>query len=246
MEKQLPSTLNNPIVTEYLNALFSSEQKNEHKETKELLEYIDQLEQQFGILISEMQELRRTVEQLQNPQTKSHLKESVGKINNVLCNNKSKLGKIKTHMIDSMKYSLNQMKKNGKDASIKAIDKLHIKEGLQSINKGLAYSYQSMNQFSLTVNQITNEMRNAKRNMKNIGRIMLRKQPITYSADTSQLNLIQRSTKSVIRSIENMGNRTQKALSKLNDFQKQSVKHDLKILDNKKKEFKKPKKEMVR
>ena len=43
-----------------------------------------------------------------------------------------------------------------------------------------------------------------------------------------------------------MGNRTQKALSKLNDFQKQSVKHDLKILDNKKKEFKKPKKEMVR
>lgn len=89
-------------------------------------------------------------------------------------------------------------------------------------------------------------MRNAKRNMKNIGRIMLRKQPITYSADTSQLNLIQRSTKSVIRSIENMGNRTQKALSKLNDFQKQSVKHDLKILDNKKKEFKKPKKEMVR
>uniref|UniRef100_UPI00189925B4 DUF6674 family protein n=2 Tax=Bacillota TaxID=1239 RepID=UPI00189925B4 len=143
MEKQLPSTLNNPIVTEYLNALFSSEQKNEHKETKELLEYIDQLEQQFGILISEMQELRRTVEQLQNPQTKSHLKESVGKINNVLCNNKSKLGKIKTHMIDSMKYSLNQMKKNGKDASIKAIDKLHIKEGLQSINKGLAYSYQS-------------------------------------------------------------------------------------------------------
>ena len=149
-------------------------------------------------------------------------------------------------MIDSMKYSLNQMKKNGKDASIKAIDKLHIKEGLQSINKGLAYSYQSMNQFSLTVNQITNEMRNAKRNMKNIGRIMLRKQPITYSADTSQLNLIQRSTKSVIRSIENMGNRTQKALSKLNDFQKQSVKHDLKILDNKKKEFKKPKKEMVR
>lgn len=147
MEKQLPSTLNNPIVTEYLNALFSPEQKNEHKETKELLEYIDQLEQQFGILISEMQELRRTVEQLQNPQTKSHLKESVGKINNVLCNNKSKLGKIKTHMIDSMKYSLNQMKKNGKDASIKAIDKLHIKEGLQSINKGLAYSYQSMNQF---------------------------------------------------------------------------------------------------
>ena len=77
MEKQLPSTLNNPIVTEYLNALFSSEQKNEHKETKELLEYIDQLEQQFGILISEMQELRRTVEQLQNPQTKSHLKLSL-------------------------------------------------------------------------------------------------------------------------------------------------------------------------
>ena len=55
MEKQLPSILNEPIVSEYFQSLLSSGQKNEHKETKELLEYIDQLEQQFGILIEENQ-----------------------------------------------------------------------------------------------------------------------------------------------------------------------------------------------
>ncbi|MCR0507540.1 hypothetical protein MKC86_08130 [[Clostridium] innocuum] len=246
MEKQLPSTMNDPIVEAYLQALLSSGQKKEHHETKDLLEYIDQLEQQFGILINEMQELRRTVEQLQNPQTRSRLNEPINKINAMISNGKNKVTEIKISMIDSMKQSLSDMKKRGKDTTIKAIDTLHIKTGLQSINKGLARSYHSMNQFSLTVNQITNEMRNAKQNMKNIGRIMLGKQPVTYTPDTSKLNLIQKATHGIVNQIEHMGNRMQKTLSKLNDFQKQSVKQDLKLLDNKKKEFKKPKKEIVR
>lgn len=246
MEKQLPSTMNDSIVIEYLQALLSSGQKKEHHETKDLLEYIDQLEQQFGILISEMQELRRTVEQLQNPQTRSRLNEPIDKVTAVFTNGKNKVNEIKISMIDSMKQSLADMKQRGKDSVIKVIDTLHIKNALQSINKGLARSYHSMNQFSLTVNQITNEMRNAKQNMKNIGRIMIGKQPVTYTLDTSKLNVIQKATHNIVNHIELIGNRTQKALLKLKDFQKQSVKKDLKLLDNRKKEFKKPKKEMIR
>lgn len=233
MEKQLPSTLNEPIVSEYLQTLLASGQKKEHQETKELLEYIDQLEQQFSILISEMQELRKTVEQLQNPQTRSRLKEPIEKINTMLTYGKNKVIEIKVNMIGSMKQSLSDMKQKGKDVSIKAIDVLHFKEGLQTINRGLARTYQSMNQFSLTINQITNELRHAKHSMKNIGRIMLGKQRVTYIPDTGKLNLIQRITQGIIQRMEHMGNRTQKTLSKINDFQKQSVKQELKLLDHK-------------
>ena len=173
MEKQLPSILNEPIVSEYLQALLSSGQKKEQHETKELLEYIDQLEQHFSALIGEMQELRKTVEQLQNPQTRSRLKEPIEKVNTMLTNGKNKIIEIKANMIDGMKQSLSDMKQKGKEASIKAIDVLHFKEGLQAINKGLARSYQSMNQFSLTLNQMTNEIRHAKSSVKNIGRLCL-------------------------------------------------------------------------
>ena len=103
-----------------------------------------------------------------------------------------------------------------------------------------------MNQFSLTVNKITNEMRHAKRNMKNIGRLMLGKQPVSYTPDSAHLNLIQKATRGIIEHIEHMGNRTQKTLSKVNNFQKSSVKHDLKLLDNKKPAFKKPVKDISR
>ena len=65
--------------------------KKEQHETKELLEYIDQLEQHFSALIGEMQELRKTVEQLQNPQTRSRLKEPIEKVNTMLTNGKIKL-----------------------------------------------------------------------------------------------------------------------------------------------------------
>ena len=246
MEKQLPSILNEPIVSEYLQALLSSGQKKEQHETKELLEYIDQLEQHFSALIGEMQELRKTVEQLQNPQTRSRLKEPIEKVNTMLTNGKNKIIEIKANMIDGMKQSLSDMKQKGKEASIKAIDVLHFKEGLQAINKGLARSYQSMNQFSLTLNQITNEMRHAKHNMKNIGRIMLGKQRITYTPDTEKLNLIQKATRGIIQRMEHIGNRTQKTLSKINDFQKQSVKQELKLLDHKQAKPKQHKKDKVR
>ena len=125
MEKQLPSILNEPIVSEYLQALLSSGQKKEQHETKELLEYIDQLEQHFSALIGEMQELRKTVEQLQNPQTRSRLKEPIEKVNTMLTNGKNKIIEIKANMIDGMKQSLSDMKQKGKEASIKAIDVLH-------------------------------------------------------------------------------------------------------------------------
>lgn len=246
MEKRLPSTLNEPIVSEYLQALLSSEQKKEHHETKELLEYIDQLEQHFSALIGEMQELRKTVEQLQNSQTRSRLKEPIEKVNTVLTNGKNKVIEIKTNMIDSMKQSLSDMKQRGKYASIKAIDVLHFKEGLQAINKGLARSYQSMNQFSLTLNQITNEMRHAKSSVKNIGRLMLGKQRVTYTPDTEKLNLIQRTTLGIIQRMEHIGNRTQKTLSKINDFQKQSVKQELKLLDYKQAKPKQHTKDKIR
>lgn len=246
MEKQLPSKTNDFVIAEYLQALLSSGQKKEHHETKELLEYINQLEQQFSALIDEMQELRKTVEQLQNPQTKSRLKEPIEKVNTMLTNGKNKVIEIKTNMIDGMKQSLSDMKQKGKDASIKAIDVLHFKEGLQTINKGLVRSYQSMNQFSLTLNQITNEMRHAKHNMKNIGRIMLGKQRITYTPDTEKLNLIQKATRGIIQRMEHIGNRTQKTLSKINDFQKQSVKQELKLLDHKQAKPKQHKKDKVR
>lgn len=246
MEKQLPSILNEPIVSEYLQALLSSGQKKEQHETKELLEYIDQLEQHFSALIGEMQELRKTVEQLQNPQTRSRLKEPIEKVNTMLTNGKNKIIEIKANMIDGMKQSLSDMKQKGKEASIKVIDVLHFKEGLQAINKGLARSYQSMNQFSLTLNQMTNEIRHAKSSVKNIGRLMLGKQRVTYTPDTEKLNFIQKAARGIIQRMEHIGNRTQKTLSKINDFQKQSVKQELKLLDHKQAKPKQHTKDKIR
>ena len=136
----------------------------------------------------------------------------------MLTNGKNKIIEIKANMIDGMKQSLSDMKQKGKEASIKAIDVLHFKEGLQAINKGLARSYQSMNQFSLTLNQMTNEIRHAKSSVKNIGRLMLGKQRVTYTPDTEKLNFIQKAARGIIQRKPNP-NSIQRIKSDNCDFQ---------------------------
>ena len=69
---------------------------------------------------------------------------------------------------------------------------------------------------------------------------------MTYIPDIEKLNFIQKATRSIIQRMEHIGNRTQKTLSKINDFQKQSVKQELKLLDHKQAKPKQHKKDKIR
>ena len=58
-----------PVIKEYLEALFQGGKMKEVNETKELLDYLDTMEQKFTELIEEVASLKETIQTLQNPET---------------------------------------------------------------------------------------------------------------------------------------------------------------------------------
>lgn len=162
MEKQLPSINDNSTVKEYLSLLLNHGYKKEHHDTKELLEYIEQIENQYKDIVDELQEVKSLLSQLQNPTTKSRLSQAIEKTERVLNNGIQKVNDIKSKLVSSMQQSLYDFKKKGKSGVIKTVNVFHFKEALRGVRKSLFFAMKQVEVTSQTCDQITSEMRQAK------------------------------------------------------------------------------------
>lgn len=232
MEKQLPSINDNSTVKEYLSLLLNHGYQKEHSETKELLEYIETIEKQYSEIFNELQNVKELLSQLQNPATKSRLTQTVEKTEKVIESGLKKLNDVKSKLVVSMKDSIHDFKKKGRIGVIKTINVLHFKETLSSMRKSFFYAMNKTEGLSQTCDQLTSEMRKAKSHLKSIGYIMTGKK-INYSVDKQKVNLMQRSIRSIHNGFEKMVIHSTSILHKMEDFEKPSVKGEIRQLTNK-------------
>lgn len=234
MDKQLPiiPLENDPIIKEYLDALISGGRKKEFNDTKDLLEYFNQMDDKFNQLIGEIASLKNVIQELQNPTTRSRLSQLNQKFEFAFQNTKNSYLNIKQSFYNSIKNSMEDFKAKGKNAVIKTINVLHFKEALNKVNKSLAITTSQVDIFNNALYQITNQTREIKRNFKNIGRIITHKPLNNNDIDKSKLNTLQRFTLSVHSKLVKMTTHTSNLLSKLNNLEKSSVKNDIKMLTN--------------
>lgn len=230
MEKQLPaiSMQSEPIVQEYLKALMQGGKTKEVKDTKELLEYLDTMEQKFTELIQEVTSLKETIQTLQNPETKSRLTVITEKLELAVNHTRGLFEKTKSSFRTAIKQSVDEFKSKGKHAVIKTVDTLHFKQALQHIGRSLAVANGVVGAFNGKVAEITAQSRNIKHNFKNIGRIMTGKDAVPFQSDTQKLNMLQHAGTGLYKKIEALYQKTQSAYKKLDGLDKTSVKKDLK------------------
>lgn len=232
MEKRLPSINDNSTVKEYLSLLLNHGYQKEHSETKELLEYIEQIENQYKDIVDELQEVKSLLSQLQNPATKSRLTQAIEKTEKVIESGLKKLNDVKLKLVVSMKDSIHDFKKRGKSGVIKTVNVFHFKDALRDVRKSLFFAMKKTENMSQSCDQVTSEMRKAKSHLKSIGYIMTGKK-INYSVDKQKINLMQRSIRSIHNCLEKMVIHSTSILHKIEDFEKPSVKAEIKQLTNK-------------
>lgn len=236
MEKQLPavSMRDDPIIKEYLDVLFQGGKTKEVNETKELLDYLDTMDQKFTELIEEVASLKETIQTLQNPETRTRLSMITDKLDYALKHTKELLNDTKDNFKAAIKQSLDDFKSKGKHAVIKTVDTLHVKQALQHIGRSLSFTNGVVGTLNGKVAEITAQSRNIKHNFKNIGRIMMGKDVVPYPNDMQKLNALQRVGTSLFQKIEGLHQKTVSAYKKLDDMSKTSVKKDLKQIENNK------------
>lgn len=231
MDKQLPIN-SNEVVKEYLKMLLDHGLYNEHMETKELVDYIAHMEKHYHEMSKELNEIKNLLYSLQNPQTKSRLKNAIEKTEVIIKDGTDKVMNIKNEMISSMKDSIQSFKQKGKEGVVKTINILHFKEALMSVRKSFFYSMKQSQNLVQTADMLTSEVRQAKSHLKSVGHILFRKPTHIKIADYSKLNLIQKSARFIYHSLERMTIQTTNMLHKLEDFEKPSVKGQIRYLEN--------------
>lgn len=229
MDKQLPSIQNEPVVQEYMKILLNNDMHKEYHDMKELLDYISQMDSHIESMTNEIRELKDTIEQLKNPETKSQLSKICEKVESTVVSCQKKLDHIKTGLVGSMKKSLEDFKQKGKGTVIKVVNVAHVKEGLSSLHQSLSFSKGAVLSLSWKIDDITKELSSARTAFKNAGRILLGK-PSVDKEDKSQLNFMQKGIRKIINTIDKMDHKTEKCITKINAFTKASVKNEIKQL----------------
>lgn len=233
MDKNLPVLMNDSIVKEYMSLLLNGGYKKEFDDTKDLVEYIQQMEIQNENIYNELSEVKELLRNLQNPTTKSALSTAVNKVEQLANDGKNKVYHAKEELISSMKNSVETFRKKGKDGIVKTIDILHFKEMLGGIRKSLFLSLRQMDNTISRCDQLTAEVRRTKHHFRNVFDIMRTGKIQSHNPDLNKLNRIQRGTRSVRRTVETMIGKTTNILHKLEDFEKSSVKGEIRMLENK-------------
>lgn len=236
MEKQLPTICmqEEPLIQEYLTALLQSGKRKEVKETKELLDYLDTMEQKVTELVKEVSGLKETIQALQNPEAKSRLSTIANKVEIAITHTKSLLERTKDSYRASMKETLMEWKSKGRLAVIKAVDIFHFKQAIQYIGSSIAFTKGTVAVFNDRVTEITTQSRQIKHNVKNIGRILTGKAVTDYKSDKAKVNALQRAGAGLFHCIEGLYDKTQSVYNTLDSMEKTSVKKDLKQIENSK------------
>ena len=233
MDKQLPAIYNDPYISEYFKILYKEHKENKINETKELLDYISNMEKKIDYMTSEVLELKNTIEQLQNPTIRETMKSITEDIKKTVDNGKKQLSDIKSNILSSVKECVNQFKQHGKQAIIKTIEISHFKVALGKFHRSL---FKCVNKTHLLINKcdaVTNELRNTKMNFKNIGAIIMGKPPVNKRPEVNKMNFIQRTSRLMLSNLEKMIVKTSKMIHRVDNIDKKSVKSEIKYLESK-------------
>lgn len=228
MNDNLPLYLDS-VIKNYLELLSSQGMNKEKGQAEELIKYIDKMEFQFDELLSEIKEIRTTLDAIQNPQTKSIMKSTIENITNVVQKGKTELLEIKNHVKTTIYDAVQSFKTKGKEALISSTKILKIKPALESVRKSLFFAGHSLDKSLMKANALTMEMRKAKQSFKNVGLLMMGRQA-NNNVDTAKLNILQKALRGMKEKTENMTGRTSSLIHKVDEYQKTSVRKNLKEL----------------
>ncbi len=230
MEKQLPVIKEEPIVMEYMDMLFKNDKKKEFENTQELLDYISSLEKQFEEVVNELHDVKQMLSEMQNPTIKMRMSDTIDKTQMAVDDGIMRLNNVKTDLVSSMKECLESVKQKGKEGVVKTINLLHFKEALNGIGKVLAYGAEKTSNAIVTFDNISMEARNAKLHIGNIGRVIMGKPPkdVDPYMLSDKKNKIQSGLRIIYNRLDGMYFKTCNMVKKLKNFEKSSVKKDIK------------------
>lgn len=232
-----------PDIKELIYILESNGLKRGQQEVESLVDFLENIGEQFTQMLGELQAVRRELVNMQNKGIRATvsrtLEKAEGKTQEIL----GKIFEIRKNLVCSAKNAVEVFKEKGVDALRKAVSAMKIPQVLSAIKSMLHNGKEKMNRRAEKTQLLAQEIYKVKEHRKNIGRIITGKQvkEPTEQADRGILSKIQKTFLSCGKVYAAMEQKAEKALNRVEEFcreaeKKSSVKVDLWMLKNKKTE----------
>lgn len=124
MEKQLLSQQEN--IKKFSQLLDENGMNDQKKEFEYLIQYIDQMENQFDTVLEELRSVKQELNTIQDKTFRATANKVVDKVTAKVTETKKTLIKLKQHVIKTVDKAVNEFKKQGKSALSSAVKKLNV------------------------------------------------------------------------------------------------------------------------
>lgn len=231
------SNLNvHPQILDLYEALEQSGLHKEKEEVQSLVGYIESMEYNLSVMMSEIQEMHSEVNRLQNKGVRVKCAQIVTKAEDKIRQAKTMVLITKVKMIQSAENAVKSFKEKGKSALVQAVAAMRIPAVLSAMKNGLSYVTESMRQSAGRIDSIRAELHEVGGHMKNAGRALLGKparQPQKLEADKGILAKLRDFFNSCGKAFSKMERGADNLLGKMQRDkapEKQSVKSELQKL----------------
>lgn len=231
-----------PDIKTLLYVLGSSGLKKEQQEVETLVDYLENMGNQFSQMIGELQAVRGELEKMQDKgicATVSRVVERAEDRTQEIWGRISVIGK---NLVRSAKNAVTAFKEKGVNALRKAVSAMKIPQVLSAVKNMMHHGAEKMNGKAEKTQMLAQELHKAKEHRRNVGRILTgrrAKEPTEQAVDRGILVKVQKVFLTCGKMYAGMEQMADTALQRVEQFcrgaeKKTSAKADLKQLRNRK------------
>lgn len=195
--------------------------KAEKGQVMELVDYIDNMDQQFGKVLTELRSVKRQVKKLEERGIRQTVLRAIGKFEAKVYAARAELIDLKDQLIDGVNRTIHGFKSRGILVIYKTIDFIGIKRGLMGVKRQLHQSLETADRGIASLGNIGDEMYGVRTHLGNIKRELAGKERITAGSremEKGAVFQIQKMLYGTMGVLDSMEKRTDQTIQKLDSF----------------------------
>ncbi len=206
---------------ELLRLLDENGLHEEKGQVMHLADYIDNMDQQFGKVLKELETVKHHVKKLEQRGFKQAVLRTVGKIESKVHAAKMELLECRDQFIAGVNRTITGFKHRGILSVYKTIDFLGIKNGLLGVKRHLHQSLETADRGITSLGNIGDEMYGVRTHLGNIKRELAGKEPLTTGSREMEKGAVfhvQKMLYGTMGILDSMEKRTDQTIRKLDSF----------------------------
>lgn len=208
-------------IKEFIELLEYQGMPNEKKQLEFIIDYVDTTEKQLDAVLNELESVKKQLGTIQQKTVKATALRALDNVANKVNLAKNTIIKTKKFIKNTIENGIKEFKLKGKTALVSTMKTLNVKGILKNCQYCFNRIQQSADQSINTLTRLGNEIHHVGSHFKNIGRIIIGKDPVVIQKRNHDKGVISLTQNGLFKIMERMDTLSLKAEENIKKLDKQ-------------------------